>query len=137
MNLNFDLGEVTDNTFQEIKDKRKVEKVDIEPSYFDYMIGNDTSLRFEYIKTIEDDAERLTQMSEYIKEVMPLGFPDEYYDWYARDVLGMQYTKFEIADMKRKYKIERKRALEKKKQEEKRLKNCMKVEKKKTTISFD
>ena len=97
MNLNFDLGEVTDNTFQEIKDKRKVEKVDIEPSYFDYMIGNDTSLRFEHIKTIEDDAERLTQMSEYIKEVMPLGFPDEYYDWYARDVLGMQYTKFEIA----------------------------------------
>ena len=137
MNLNFDLGEVTDNTFQEIKDKRKVEKVDIEPSYFDYMIGNDTSLRFEHIKTIEDDAERLTQMSEYIKEVMPLGFPDEYYDWYARDVLGMQYTKYEIADMKRKYKIERKRALEKKKQEEKRLKNCMKVETKKTTITFD
>ena len=61
-----------------------------------------------------------------------MGFPDEFYDWYSRECLGLQYTKYELRDMKRKYKIEKKRQIEKKKKEDKQLKYI----KKKVVLEF-
>ena len=119
--LNFDFKKVSDNTFKEIKQKRKNENIDIKPEMFDYMIGNEnpTSLRYEYIKEIECPNKRIEEMTILLSEILPQGLPQEFYEWYARDCLGLQYKKYEIRDMKRKYKIEQKRKIEEKKKQDK------------------
>lgn len=134
--LNFGFNEVSDNTFKEIKDKRKNETINLKPEMFDYVIGDKTSLRYEWILSIEDKQEKLNEMSKLISEILPVGFPDEFYDWYSRECLGLQYTKYELKDMKRKYKIQRKREIEKKKKEDKDKKKKLNVIKKKCVLEF-
>jgi len=119
--LNFDFGKITDQTFKDIKDERKEESINLKPEMFDYVIGK-SSLRYEWILSLENKEEKLHEMSQLITEILPVGFPDEFYDWYSRECLGLQYTKYELRDMKRKYKIQKKRELEKKKKEDKKLK---------------
>ncbi len=134
--LNYDFGKVEDKTFQDIKKQNVSDKIDLKAEMFDYMIGDKTSLRYEYVKTIEDVNERIEQMIILLSDFLPVGLPDEFYDWYARECLGLQYTKFEIKDRKRKYKIQRKRELEKKKQEDKLKKKRLQYTKKNTIITF-
>jgi hypothetical protein len=139
--LNFDFEKVSDNTFKEIKQKRKNENIDIKPEMFDYMIGNEnpTSLRYEYIKEIECPNKRIEEMSILLSEILPQGLPQEFYEWYARDCLGLQYKKYEIRDMKRKYKIEQKRKIEEKKKQDKidkQNKKKLQYVKKKTVLEF-
>jgi len=114
--LDYDMCEINDNKFQEIKDERKRIEQAIEPSSLDYFVG-DTSLRYEWIKSIVDKEEKIQEMIKMIKEenILPDGFPDEVYDYYAREALGLQYTKYEIKDIRRKLKIARNRELKKKK----------------------
>lgn len=119
--LNFDFGKITDQTFKDIRDDRKEESINLKPEMFDYVIGK-SSLRYEWILSLENKEEKLHEMSQLITEILPVGFPDEFYDWYSRECLGLQYTKYELRDMKRKYKIQKKRELEKKKKEDKKLK---------------
>jgi len=139
--LNFDFEKVSDNTFKEIKQKRKNENIDIKPEMFDYMIGNEnpTSLRYEYIKEIECPNKRIEEMTILLSEILPQGLPQEFYEWYARDCLGLQYKKYEIRDMKRKYKIEQKRKIEEKKKQDKidkQNKKKLQYVKKKTVLEF-
>ena len=134
--LNYDFGKVEDKTFQDIKKQNVSDKIDLKAEMFDYMIGDKTSLRYEYIKSIEDVNERIEQMIILLSDFLPVGLPDEFYDWYARECLGLQYTKFEIKERKRKYKIQRKRELEKKKQEDKLKKKRLQYTKKNVIITF-
>ena len=139
--LNYDFCEVSDKSFKELKDKRKSETINLKPEMFDYMIGNEnpTSLRYEYIKEIECPNKRIEEMSKLLSEILPAGLPQEFYEWYARDCLGLQYKKYEIRDMKRKYKIEQKRKIEEKKKQDKQDKqNKKKIQyvKKKTVLEF-
>jgi hypothetical protein len=129
--LNFDFGKITDQTFKDIKDERKQESINLKPEMFDYVIGK-SSLRYEWILSLENKEEKLHEMTKLIIEILPVGFPDEFYDWYSRECLGLQYTKYELRDMKRKYKIEKKRQIEKKKKEDKQLKYI----KKKVVLEF-
>ena len=134
--LNFDFGKVEDKTFQDIKKQNISQKIDLKAEMFDYMIGDKSSLRYEYIKSITDKNERINEMINLLQDFLPKGLPDEFYDWYARECLGLQYTKYEIKDRKRKYKIQRKRELEKKKQEEKLKKKRLQYTKKNVIITF-
>jgi hypothetical protein len=128
--LNYDFGDITENTFKDIKKERQVEQLDLKPEMFDYMIGDKSSLRYEWIKEIKDKQEKINEMIKLLMELLPKGLPDEFYDYYARECLGLQYTKWEIKDMKRKYKIQRRRQLDKKKKEDKLKSKRLKVEKK-------
>ena len=139
--LNYDFCEVSDKSFKDIKDKRKSETINLKPEMFDYMIGNEnpTSLRYEYIKEIECPNKRIQEMSKLLSEILPAGLPQEFYEWYARDCLGLQYKKYEIRDMKRKYKIDQKRKIEEKKKQDKidkQNKKKLQYIKKKTVLEF-
>lgn len=134
--LNYDFGDITDKTFKDIKEERKAETINLKPEMFDFMIGDKSSLRYEWILSIENKEEKILEMTKLISEMLPVGFPDEFYDWYARECLGLQYTKYELKDMKRKYKIEKKRELEKKKKEDKINKRKLKYEKKNVVLEF-
>tara|TARA_R100000697_G_scaffold55950_1_gene69210 strand:+ start:1628 stop:2047 length:420 start_codon:yes stop_codon:yes gene_type:complete len=134
--LNYDFGEVNKDTFVKIKEERRKEVINLKPEMFDYMIGDKSSLRYDWILSIEDKEERLAEMSKLISEILPVGFPDEFYDWYSRECLGLQYTKYELKEMKRKYKIQKRREVEKKKKEDKINKKRLKVEKKKCILEF-
>ena len=134
--LNFSFGDITEKTFKDIKQQRINESINLKPEMFDYIIGDKTSLRYEWILSIEDKQEKLNEMSKLISEILPVGFPDEFYDWYSRECLGLQYTKYELKDMKRKYKIQRKREIEKKKNEEKDKKKKLNVIRKKCVLEF-
>ena len=134
--LNYSFGDITEKTFKDIKDERKKETINLKPEMFDYMIGDKSSLRYEWILSIEDKQERINEMTKLIIDILPVGFPDEFYDWYSRECLGLQYTKYELKDMKRKYKIQRNRDIKKKKEEEKNKKKKLKYEKKKVIIDF-
>ena len=70
------------------------------------------------------------------KEIIPVGFPDEFYNWYSRECLGLQYSKYELKEMKRKYKIQRKREVEKKKKEDKLSKKRLQYIKKNVVLEF-
>ena len=134
--LNYDFGEVNKDTFVKIKEESRKEVINLKPEMFDYMIGDKSSLRYDWILSIEDKEERLAEMSKLISEILPVGFPDEFYDWYSRECLGLQYTKYELKEMKRKYKIQKRREVEKKKKEDKINKKRLKVEKKKCILEF-
>lgn len=134
--LNYDFGDITDKTFKDIKEERKAETINLKPEMFDFMIGDKSSLRYEWILSIENKEEKILEMIKLISEMVPVGFPDEFYDWYARECLGLQYTKYELKDMKRKYKIEKKREIEKKKKEDKNNKRKLKYEKKNVVLEF-
>ena len=119
--LNYDFNEITDESFKLIKEERVKETINITPEMFDYMIGDKNSLRFDWVLSLVDDDERISEMSKLVSEILPVGFPDEVYNWYSRECLGLQYTKYQLKDIKRKYKIQKKRENEKKKLELKKL----------------
>jgi hypothetical protein len=134
--LNYGIGVVNEKSFKDIKVKRVNETIELKPEMFDYIIGNKSSLRYEWIKEIKDNQEKINEMVNLLMELLPIGLPEEFYDWYARECLGLQYKKHEIRNMKRKYKLERRRKLEKKKKEEKLKKNRMGIENKKVVLKF-
>ena len=134
--LNYDFGDITDKTFKDIKEERKKETINLKPEMFDYMIGDKSSLRYEWILSIENKEERIEEMNKLIKEIIPVGFPDEFYNWYSRECLGLQYSKYELKEMKRKYKIQRKREVEKKKKEDKLSKKRLQYIKKNVVLEF-
>lgn len=134
--LNYDFGDITDKTFKDIKEERKKETINLKPEMFDYMIGDKSSLRYEWILSIENKDERIEEMNKLIKDILPVGFPDEFYNWYSRECLGLQYTKYELKEMKRKYKIQRKREVEKKKKEDKLSKKRLQYIKKNVVLEF-
>jgi hypothetical protein len=140
--LNYDMG----GSFNDLVFKKKKEKEldDIKPEMFDYMLGENTTIKLEHIKGIIDENERIDEMAKYLRdEIIKQPLPDEFYTWYARDMLGLKYKKYEIEDMKRQYRINKKREIKKekednKKQKEKDKKNkkCLRYEKKETIIKF-
>ena len=114
MSLDFDLGNLQ---LEDVKMNKVKEEIPIE--MLDYSIGDKGSLRFQSIKEIEDVEERIIAMTELVRETFEkFSFPEEWNEWYARDLLGLQYTKYEIDAMKREYRIKKKRELKKKKEEE-------------------
>tara|TARA_R110000851_G_scaffold331612_2_gene506032 strand:- start:5094 stop:5543 length:450 start_codon:yes stop_codon:yes gene_type:complete len=128
--LDFGFGEVNDNNFKKIKEERQTQVIDI--SQLDYILGDIkkegvcSSARMEMIKSIEDIDNRIFEMSLYLeKEVIKQPFPKEFYDWYSREVLGLQFKKWELKQMKRDYKIKRNREI-------KEEKDNKKIEKKKS-----
>ena len=126
--VDYELGEYT---LIEHKSKIIDEKNAIDPKMFDYTFDN-TSMRLEYIKSIEDKNERINEMTLYLDEIysnFPL--PKEWLEWYARDLLGLSYKEYEIKDMKRKYRIEQKRIKKKKEEDNKKKKKLDKINRKK------
>lgn len=134
--LNFSFGDITEKTFKDIKQQRINESINLKPEMFDYMIGSNSSLRYEWILSIENKEEKIREMSKLISEILPVGFPDEFYDWYSRECLGLQYTKYELKDMKRQYKIQKKREDKKKKEEKTNNKKKLNFIKKKVVLEF-
>ena len=114
---------------KEYNEKKKTDNFD--PTMLDYIINDETTLRYEYIKSLKNDTIRIEEMAKYIKETCNHHFPDEFYEWIARDVLGLQYKKWEIDEMKRQYRIKRKRELRKLEEENKKNKRFRKNKKKK------
>ena len=94
--LNYNFGDITEKTFKDIKDERKSESINLKPEMFDYMIGDNSSLRYDYILSLDDKQEKINEMTKLISEILPVGFPDEFYDWYSRECLGLQYNKYEL-----------------------------------------
>jgi len=129
--FDYDLGKDLNQIFN------NNERFKLEPNMLDYMIGDPekteelSSVRFDAIKDMSNDYDKIDAMAKYLKDtIIKQDFPDELYVWLARDVLGMKFKKYEIEDMKRKYKIDKKRQLKDKKEEEKR-KNKIEKQKKK------
>ena len=131
--LNYEVG-IIENPYKNTK-----KDFEFKPSMLDYGFDK-SSLRFQYIKDIVDIDERINEMSIYLREeIIPFDFPDEFYNWYARDVLDIKYTKYEINDMKRDYRIKKKRELKKiqeEKKKQKKDKKTIKVENKHTRLVF-
>lgn len=120
--------EKEDKLFNSVIKPLKQKRVDnviceFKPEMLDYTLGNKSSLRLQYIESIEDENKRIEEMAIFLKEVMAQPFPDEFYPWIARDCLGLKYKRWEIVDMKRKYKIKKKRELKKIKQNEVKVHN--------------
>ena len=113
---------VEDHFYKYMKEYKKHQATEyFDPTMLDYTIGDKTSLRFEYIKNIPNEQTRIDEMSKFMKENIKLEFPTEFYDWLSRDMLGLKYKKWEIDEMKRQYRIKKKREL--RRQEEQRKKN--------------
>lgn len=126
--LNYDFGAITDDKFQKIKDDRKGEEARITPKMFDYCLGDTTSLRLEHIYNIPNNDNKIKEFAKFLKEdVVKHNFPDEVYEWFARDKLGLGYKKHEIKDMKRKAKIEKNREKKKNDEEKKKAKSKNKI----------
>ena len=111
-------------------------KFEFTPSMLDYQLDNKDSLRYKYIREIEDKDKKIREMSEFLKEVINQPFPDELYEWVARDTLGYKYKKYEIKDMRRKEKIKQKRIKKKKEEDERKIKELEKIKKTRMTKSF-
>ena len=142
--FDYDLGKDLNQIFN------NNERFKLEPNMLDYMIGDPekteelSSVRFDAIKDMSNDYDKIDAMAKYLKDtIIKQDFPDELYVWLARDVLGMKFKKYEIEDMKRKYKIDKKRQLKDKKEEEKRKnkiekqkKKCLTKNSKETILTF-
>jgi len=96
---------------KQVKEKQREDEFD--PKMLDYIIDNKSSLRLEHIKEIKNEHTRIYEMSIFLKETYKLDFPDEFYEWIARDILGLKYKRWEIEDMKRQYRIKKKREMRK------------------------
>ena len=86
------------------------------PTMLDYTINNETSLRLEHIKQMKNESMRIEEMAKLLKENIPYEFPTEFFEWLSRDMLGLKYKKWEIDEMKRQYRIKKKRELRKEKE---------------------
>ena len=97
--FDYDLG----NNIPNIFDRNK--KIEITDNMIDYLTGtieNCSSIKFEKIKSIEEQDKKINEMANYLREdIIKWDFPNEVYLWMARDVLQLQYKKYEIDDMKR------------------------------------
>lgn len=129
--IDFDLGKDINKIFN------NNERFKLEPNMLDYMIGDPekteelSSVRFDIIKEMDNDDEKIDAMAKYLKDtIIKQDFPEELYIWIARDCLGLKFKKYEIEDMKRKYKIEKKRELKEKKEQDKKKKQIEKQKKK-------
>lgn len=111
-----------------VREKKKEDEFD--PQMLDYIIDSKTSLRFEYIKEIKNEHTRIQEMTGFLQETYKLDFPEEFYQWMARDILGLKYKKWEIDEMKRQYRIKKKRELKKLEEERKKNKGKKKNKKK-------
>lgn len=129
--LDFEISKDINKLFEENSKHR------IEPNMLDYLIGDPeqteelSSVRFDAIKAMTNDEEKINAMAEYLEtEIVKQNFPHELYLWLARDCLNLKYKKYEIEDIKRKYKIEKKRELKEQKENDKKKKQIEKQKKK-------
>jgi hypothetical protein len=90
------------------------------PTMLDYTIDNKTTLRLEHIQQLENEQTRIEEMAKLLKENINYNFPSEFFEWLSRDMLGLKYKKWEIDDMKRQYRIKKKRELKKEKDKNKK-----------------
>ena len=88
--LDFDFNGNTEEQFRQIQLERKTETLGLTPDMFDFSVG-DTSLRFDWILSIEDKEEKIFEMSKLICETLPYHFPDEFLEFYARQILKIPY----------------------------------------------
>lgn len=105
------------------------------PTMLDYTINNETSLRLEHIKQMKNESMRIEEMAKLLKENIPYEFPTEFFEWLSRDMLGLKYKKWEIDEMKRQYRIKKKRELRKEKEINKKKTKKKKIEKMKITTN--
>jgi hypothetical protein len=126
-----------EDTFTQIVKYEKKKRImpNFSPTMLDYGLDNKSTMRFEWIKSIEDVNERIEEMGKLLKEIINQPFPDEFYPWLARDMLKVKYTKNQINDMKREYRIKKKRELKKQRDKEKR-NNCNKNKQKKKPLTM-
>ena len=129
--LDFDFNGNTEEQFRQIQLERKTETIGLTPEMFDYSVG-DTSLRFDWILSIEDKQEKIFEMSKLISETLPYQFPDEFLEFYARQVLKIPYSKYEINEIKKAHKEK----VKQEKAEERENKKKLKVEKKNVKLEF-
>jgi len=135
-NLDYDFEIVNDDTFKTIKKENISKKMDLTPVMFDYVLGDKTSLRYEYIKSIPDKEERISEMETLLVELLPNGLPEEYYNWYARGCLNLAYTRYELKGLKRKYRIQRNKDIQIKKKQDRIDKKNLKIENKNVILKF-
>jgi hypothetical protein len=105
------------------------------PNMLDYTIDNKTTLRLEHIKALKNETTKIEEMSKLLKENINYEFPSEFFEWLARDMLGLKYKKWEIDEMKRQYRIKKKREVRKQKQVYKKKPKNKKNEKMKITTN--
>ena len=105
------------------------------PNMLDYTIDNKTTLKLEHIKGLKNENTRIEEMSKLLKEHINYEFPSEFFEWLARDMLGLKYKKWEIDEMKRQYRIKKKRELKKQKEIIKRKTGKQKKHSKKMKIT--
>jgi hypothetical protein len=117
-----------ENYMKAFKQNRDIENFD--PRMLDFTIDHKTSLRYEYIKELKNENKRIEEMAKFMKETLDYPFPDEFYQWLSRDMLGLKYKKWEIDEMKRQYRIKKKRELKRMDEENKKTNN-RKMKKKK------
>jgi len=129
--LDFDFNGNTEEQFRQLQLERKTETLGLTPDMFDFSVG-ESSLRFDWILSIEDKEEKIFEMSKLISETLPYQFPNEFLEFYARQVLNIGYSKYEINDIKKAHKEK----VKKEKAEERENKKKLKVEKKNVKILF-
>jgi len=129
--LDFDFNGNTEEQFRQLQLERKTETLGLTPDMFDFSVG-ESSLRFDWILSIEDKQEKIFEMSKLISETLPYQFPNEFLEFYARQVLNIGYSKYEINDIKKAHKEK----VKKEKAEERENKKKLKVEKKNVKILF-
>ena len=108
----------TDNHFETYMKAVKSNKCNetFNPNMLDYTIDNKSTIRFEKIKALKNENTRIEEMAKLLREIVNYEFPSEFFEWLARDMLGLKYKKWEIDEMKRQYRIKKKREIRKQKQ---------------------
>jgi len=129
--LDFDFNGNTEEQFRQLQLERKTETLGLTPEMFDFSVGN-SSLRFDWILAIEDKQEKIFEMSKLISETLPFQFPDEFLEFYARQVLNIPYSKYEINEIKKTHKEK----VKQEKMEARENKKKLKVEKKNVKLEF-
>ena len=129
--LDFDFNGNTEEQFRQLQLERKTETLGLTPDMFDFSVG-ESSLRFDWILSIEDKQEKIFEMSKLISETLPYQFPNEFLEFYARQVLNIGYSKYEINDIKKAHKEK----VKQEKAEARENKKKLKVEKKNVKILF-
>tara|TARA_R100001463_G_scaffold1981_6_gene8456 strand:- start:166 stop:591 length:426 start_codon:yes stop_codon:yes gene_type:complete len=128
------------NRISEHKYKKRLDEFQTKPSNldvkkFDYIINNNTSVRFELIKSIKNEDEKIKQMIDLVKDSHEnmKHLPDEILEFIARDKLKMPINAEIINDKKEKYKLNKDQFLsniEKENQDNKKIdinNNTMKI----------
>ena len=75
-----------------------------------YLINDNTCFRFELIKLLEDDDDKIKATIQLIKDEgydELLHMPDEFLEWYARLLLNIPFTRKDIEHKHKEYKIDK------------------------------